>query len=93
MFTVGKNHGGVSLGIVIIVPEGAIKWKLNHELGHAIQNCKYGLLMPFIVGIPSAIRYHYRKSRKKRGLLNKTGYYDIWFEKEANEYGEKYGVW
>lgn len=89
-FTVGENWGGVELGIVFITDKRDSENTKNHEFGHAIQNCRYGVLMPFLVCIPSAIRFWWRKMKKKKGLKNKTGYYDIWFEAEATRLGEKY---
>lgn len=89
MFNIGENWGGVTLGIVIVTENTKNAALLNHEFGHALQNCKYGLLMPFIVAIPSAIRYQHRKWRTKHGLVNTKGYYDIWFEREANYLGDK----
>lgn len=89
-FNIGENWGGLSLGLVIITDKRDNESTKNHEFGHAIQNCRYGLLMPFIVCIPSAIRYHYRNWRTGHGKKNKTGYYDIWFEGEATKLGNKY---
>lgn len=89
-FNVGKNWGGVSLGIVFITDERDSTSTKNHEFGHSIQNCRYGLLMPFIVCIPSFIRYWYREIRIRKGLKNETPYSAIWFEHEADVLGEKY---
>lgn len=92
-FNVGQkmgSWGGVSLGFVIVTDMTDDASLKNHEYGHAIQNCFYGPLMPFIVCIPSFVRYWYREIRRKLGLGNKTGYYDIWFERQASEWGEKY---
>ena len=92
-FNVGQKNaswGGVCLGFVIITDRTDDASLKNHEYGHAIQNCYYGLLMPFIVCIPSFVRYWYREIRHKRGLGNKTAYDDIWFERQATEWGEKY---
>lgn len=89
-FNVGENWGGVELGIVFITDKRDREYVKNHEFGHAIQNCRYGVLMPFLVCVPSAIRFWWRKMKKKKGLKNKTGYYDIWFEAEATRLGEKY---
>lgn len=91
-FTVGKGWGGVSLGLVIIVEEGATEDTKNHELGHAVQNAVYGLLMPFIVSIPSAVRYWYRRFMAKIGKGDSLPpYHSIWFEAQASEWGNKYG--
>lgn len=84
-FIVGKNWGGLSLGIVIITCENSSERTKNHEVGHAIQNCKYGFLMPFIVCIPSAIRYWYREF-----TIPTTDYDGIWFEAEATRLGCEY---
>lgn len=94
VFTVGEAWGGVNLGIVSIVSGTSGEFTKTHEFGHAVQNCKYGILMPFIVAIPSAIRYWYREIRYQLGYKEKTDYYDIWFEDEANRLGNKYlTVW
>lgn len=90
-FEVGKtNWGGLELGIIFLTQKNPSIHTRNHEHGHAIQNCFFGFLMPFIVNIPSAIRYHYRNYREKKGLVNKTAYSDIWFEKQADILGKKY---
>ena len=89
-FNIGEKWGGVSFGIVMLTDKRDRITTKNHEHGHAFQNCRYGMLMPFIVCIPSAIRYHYRNWRTKHGKKNKTGYYDIWFEGEATKLGKKY---
>ena len=86
-FTVGKGWGGVSLGMVIIVSEGATDDTKNHELGHAVQNAIYGVLMPFIVSIPSATRYWYRRTQDPSTL---PPYDSIWFEAQASEWGNKF---
>ncbi len=89
-FVVGEKWGGLSLGIVIITDEMVITRTLNHEFGHSLQNCCYGFLMPFIVCIPSAIRYWYRKLRyQKRNILPPTCYDDAWFEGQATRWGTK----
>lgn len=93
-FNVGENWGGLSLGLVMIVSKRDLESTKNHEFGHAIQNCRYGVFMPFVVCIPSAIRYWYREIRAKKGLQNKTSYDAIWFEGEATKLGNKYiGEW
>lgn len=86
-FTVGKGWGGVSLGMVIIVSHGATDDTKNHELGHAVQNAVYGVLMPFIVAIPSAVRYWYRRGQDPSTL---PPYDSIWFEAQASEWGNKF---
>ena len=93
-FNVGKNWGGLELGLFFLTDSRDSEHTKNHELGHSIQNCKYGFMMPFIVCIPSAARYWYRELRDRRGLPNETPYDAIWFEGEATELGYKYiGTW
>lgn len=87
---VGKIWGGFSLGPFLIVDRVSDLSDIKHEHGHSIQNCVFGPLWLFIIGIPSMTRYWYRKLRKKLGYKNKTKYYDIWFEKQATEWGCKY---
>lgn len=84
-FNVGKSWGGLNLGLVFLTDERDSEHTKNHEFGHAVQNAKYGLLMPFIVCIPSVIRYWYREIKKPT-----TDYDDIWFEGEATKLGNEY---
>ena len=86
-FEIGNDWGGVELGAFFIVDHQSNIYIRNHEHGHAIQNCYYGFLMPFIVCIPSAVRYWYRRIRSIMGLGNKANYYDIWFEAQASRWG------
>lgn len=95
-FTFRKNWGGVSLGLVTIVQEGATDHTKDHEFGHSIQNALYG---PFqvILSLASATRYHYRnrviKSRPGKTL---PPYDAFWFEAQATKWGEENmtsGVW
>lgn len=86
-FTVGKGWGGVSLGMTMIVAKGASQHTKNHEHGHAVQNAVYGVLMPFIVAIPSAVRYWYRRGKDPSTL---PPYDSAWFEGQATEWGDKY---
>lgn len=56
-FQVGKNWGGINLGFVFLTSQ---EWDLHtkqHESGHGIQNIILGPLQPFLVCIPSALRY------------------------------------
>lgn len=86
-YEVGEKWGGLNLGYFIFTSKYAPVSTKNHEFGHALQNCVYGILTPFIVTIPSAIRYWYRRIRQRKGLLNTTPYDAIWFEKQATEWG------
>lgn len=93
-FIVGGDWGGaLDLGPASIVCENPTEHLLQHEFGHAVQNCYYGPAFPFIVAIPSAIRYWYREylvcSGKKQ--YNELPPYDsIWFEGMATELGGLY---
>ena len=92
-FVVGKNWGGVNFGCFIVLSETSAKSKYTvlHEAGHGIQNLIYGFLMPFVVSIPSSIRYWYRRFMTYIGKGDALpDYYSIWFEKQASELGEKY---
>lgn len=89
-FKVGKNWGGVTLGLVIITDETPSEHIKKHEHGHAIQNCYFGFLMPFVVCIPSAVRYWYRTYRDCIGKPCVTQYDDIWFEADATRLGNIY---
>ena len=79
VFRVGHNWGGVSLGIWSIVCIEAGDRTLHHEFGHALQNALYGPLFPFIVAIPSAIRYHKFNYNTAHGIPNED-YDAAWFE-------------
>ena len=93
---VGGNWGGINLGCIslcggyttVCPDENWFQHTRRHEFGHSLQNLIFGPLFPFIVAIPSAIRYHYQNYRSKKGLPNKE--YDvIWFEGTATRWGTK----
>lgn len=91
---IGGNWGGVNLGCVslcggyttVCPDENWFQHTRRHEFGHSLQNLIFGPLFPFIVAIPSAIRYHYQNYRSKKGLSNKE-YDSIWFEGQATKWG------
>lgn len=92
-FEVGENWGGFECGCFFVVNEGASLSIKQHESGHGLQNIMLGVFMPFVVSIPSAVRYWYReylvRSRKK--LSWELPPYDApWFERTATELGTKY---
>lgn len=92
-FKVGKNWGGLELGLIFLTNDVPSKHTRNHEHGHAIQNCYFGFLMPFIVCIPSAIRYWYRKLKyTRKGLIPPTKYDSVWFEGDATKLGTIYAT-
>ena len=90
---IGKNWGGVELGCFFLCDNSADEYILAHESGHGLQNCLWGPLMPFVICIPSAIRYWYREFiwHFNREKFNKLPEYDaIWFEGQATKWGKKY---
>lgn len=92
-FVCKKAEGfGFEAGIFFVIGadcEGDIL--MMHECGHGIQNCIFGPLTPFIISIPSCIRYWYRELKYyRKGLTPKTAYSAIWFEHQADVWGEKY---
>ena len=92
-FEVGENWGGVSLGNVIITGRNSTTHTKDHEHGHALQNVKYGLLMPFVVAIPSFVRYWYFVLRIKLNKRITKSYDSIWFEGEATKLGTEFMDW
>lgn len=92
-FTVGHNWGGVNFGPVFIVDNYASEKTWRHECGHGLQNIMLGPLMPFVIAIPSAIRYWYRVylvKKKKKANYELPPYDSIWFEGWATKLGDKY---
>lgn len=87
---VGKGWGGLELGMFFICSEGSSESTKSHEFGHGLQNCILGPFMPFVVCIPSAVRYWYRRIRSACGKVNTTPYDAIWFEGSATELGTQY---
>ena len=88
---VGKDWGGINLGMFFLTCEKPGRYTKCHEHGHAIQNCYFGFLMPFVVGIPSVVRYWYRELKyHRKGKYPPTDYDDIWFEGQATELGTDY---
>lgn len=85
-FEVGERWGGVNLGIVFITSKNPSTHTKNHEHGHALQNCYWGFLFPFVIAIPSLVRYWYfiLTPNKKH-----PPYDSIWFEGQATEWGDK----
>lgn len=84
-FRVGEGWGGFSLGIFIFTDKEATEKTLWHEHGHGLQNCVFGPLMPFIVSIPSAVRYWCRRLKKNKTALKP--YESAWFESQATRVG------
>jgi hypothetical protein len=90
-FEIGNNWGGLELGVCFLTDTTPTVDTKNHEHGHAFQNCFFGPLMPFVVSIPSAIRYWYREFKYcKKGKTPPTDYDSIWFEGDASRRGTKF---
>lgn len=89
---VASDFGGLELGMFFV--RG--KWNDNvcaHEYGHSIQNLWWGPLFPFVIAIPSAARYWWRRFYN-RFLFKKTRkklspYDSIWFEGQATKLGKQ----
>lgn len=88
---VGKGWGGSDFGCFFICEQGASETLKRHECGHGIQNIIFGPITPFIISIPSVVRYWYRELKYyKKNKSPKTSYDSIWFEKQATMFGDKY---
>ena len=89
-FKVGKSWGGLELGAIFLTDSTPSEHTLCHEHGHGFQNCVLGIFYPFIIGIPSAVRYWYRRYVHKHDPLRRLPPYDaIWFEGQATRLGLK----
>ena len=79
-----NGESGLSLGVFIFANTKYLTM-LCHEHGHAFQNCIFGPFMPFVVGLPSVIRYWYREFIYRFGNPHSlVDYDDIWFEGQAS---------
>lgn len=90
-FEVGKYWGGLNAGAFIFTDTSPTRRIKSHECGHGLQNIMLGVFMPFVVGLPSAVRYWYREYKINKGQGAQLPSYDsIWFEGWATRLGEKY---
>lgn len=62
-FEVGHNWGGFELGPIFVTDKEPTTAIMQHEAGHGIQNIMFGPIMPFLICIPSAIRYWLRECK------------------------------
>ena len=93
-FEVGENWGGLELGVIFLVNKNSSIHTRDHEHGHAFQNCWFGPLMPFVVSIPSAIRYWYRELfYYRKNKIPNTTYDSVWFEGIASTLGKEFMKW
>lgn len=63
---VGKNWGGLDLGCFFVCSKGSSVSLKQHEAGHGLQNIIFGPFFPFIIGIPSALRYWLREMKTQK---------------------------
>lgn len=84
---------GFSIGTVFFVTKNPTKELLEHEFGHTVQYAIYGPLTPFLVSIPSIVRYYYRHIYyiRIKSMRPKSLYDDIWFEGTATHLGKYHG--
>ena len=66
-FEAGYGWGGMEYGAFFFVSKDAREDTRLHEAGHGIQNLVLGPLMPFLVCIPSALRYWMRRCKTLSG--------------------------
>lgn len=86
VYYVGQNWGGICLGTTILISsDDRSKSTLEHEMGHTVQNAMFGVLFPFLIGLPSLIWCHCFENYRRQ---NNIGYYDIWFEGQASRFGK-----
>ena len=60
-FEIGVGWGGFEAGPFFFTNKQPSLFTKQHEAGHGIQNIIFGPLMLFVVSIPSALRYWFRK--------------------------------
>ena len=66
-FEAGMGWGGMEYGAFFFTAKDALTSTRLHEAGHGIQNLVLGPLMPFLVCIPSALRYWMRNCKTLAG--------------------------
>lgn len=82
---------GLELGIFFISPINGSTSLKNHEFGHSIQNIWLGIFTPFVVSVPSAVRFWIREYQYKFHPEKKLEPYDaIWFEGTASSSGNHF---
>ncbi len=90
-FAGAPGGSGFEAGGFFFVGEGTGDALKRHEAGHGVQNLIFGPLMPFLVSIPSAIRFWVRRAKIARGRGAELPPYDsIWFEAQATRFGERF---
>ena len=90
MYSKYCKGGSFSVGMFVVLSYYGDS-SMPHEMGHGIQNMIFGPLMPFIVAIPSVIRFWYREYKIRKGQGAQLPPYDsIWYERTATQWGTKY---
>lgn len=79
---------GLELGIFFIAPAEECEHLKEHEHGHGIQNIYLGFFTPFVVSIPSAVRFWVREIKYNMGKKNLPPYDSVWFEGSASASGK-----
>lgn len=93
-FVFGHGSWGFSCGAFFFLSkdcEDNFEMKL-HESGHCYQNIMLGVFMPFIVSIPSMVRFYYRDwlvKTKRKKYYELPPYDNAWFENWATKLGKK----
>lgn len=87
---IGKRWGGCEFGVFFVKDRESGRHVCEHEFGHAIQNCMFGPLMPFLICLPSSTRYWARRIGKRFGHPPRKPYDAIWFEGSASRLGARY---
>ena len=59
----GKSWGGFEAGCFFFTDENTCSSVCSHEWGHSLQNLVLGPFMPFVVSLPSCIRYWLREQK------------------------------
>ena len=62
-FEIGENWGGFNAGCFFFCCKNHSLHLQQHESGHGLQNLILGPFMPFVVAIPSCIRYWLRECK------------------------------
>ena len=82
----GQNWGGCDLSLVYLRDTTSDISVSNHELGHSFQ-VWLGIFFPFVVAIPSAIRWWIRWLQPNK---QHKPYDGAWFEDAASQCGKWY---
>ena len=87
-----NQYWGFNLGTVFFVCKNVASdgELMCHEAGHGVQNILYGVFTPFIVTIPSIIRFQYREwigRHYPEKYTRLPPYNSIWFEAQATDCG------